>query len=61
MASKKVTIKGRGPELFGRGIDLLFGEAGDATPRAQPGMDLNGAAGPPASVAQVAVDASPAR
>jgi len=61
MASKKVTIKGRGPELFGRGIDLLFGEADDATPRAQPGRDLNGAAGPPADVAPVAVDASPAR
>lgn len=31
MASKKVTIKGRGPEIFGRGIDLLFGETtGDA-------------------------------
>ena len=27
MTSKKVTIKGRGPEMFGRGIDLLFGEA----------------------------------
>lgn len=29
MASKKTTIKGRGPELFGRGIDLLFGEVED--------------------------------
>ena len=29
MAGKKVTIKGRGPELFGRGIDLLFGETAD--------------------------------
>lgn len=27
MSSKKVTIKGRGSEMFGRGIDLLFGEA----------------------------------
>lgn len=27
MASKKATITGRGPELFGRGIDLLFGES----------------------------------
>jgi hypothetical protein len=43
MASKKVTIKGRGPELFGRGIDLLFGEDDDAGLRAQPDMDLNGA------------------
>lgn len=25
MASRKATIKGRGPELFGRGVDLLFG------------------------------------
>ncbi|HNU02909.1 MAG TPA: hypothetical protein PKL67_02000, partial [Anaerolineae bacterium] len=32
MASKKVTIKGRGPELFGRGIDLLFGEEADGQP-----------------------------
>ena len=56
MASKKVTIKGRGPEMFGRGIDLLFGETGDAGSRAQPGMDLNGA-----EAGQVAVAVDPAR
>ncbi len=32
MASKKVTIKGRGTEIFGRGIDLLFGEELDGQP-----------------------------
>lgn len=26
MAQAKATVKGRGPELFGRGIDLLFGD-----------------------------------
>ncbi len=32
MASKKVTIKGRGTEIFGRGVDLLFGEEVDDQP-----------------------------
>lgn len=35
MAGKKVTIKGRGPELFGRGIDLLFGETSDDVAQVQ--------------------------
>jgi hypothetical protein len=56
MASKKVTIKGRGPELFGRGIDLLFGEAGDVGSGALPGKDLNGA-----EAGQITVAADPAR
>lgn len=30
MASRKVTVKGKGPELFGRGVDLLFGDANGA-------------------------------
>ncbi len=36
MASKKTTIKGRGPEIFGRGIDLLFGEAQKARQGGRP-------------------------
>ncbi len=38
MTSKKVTIKGLGPEMFGRGIDLLFGDADEAAQR----QDANG-------------------
>lgn len=38
MASKKVTVKGIGPEMFGRGIDLLFGAADDLAQR----QDTNG-------------------
>lgn len=33
----KVTVKGRGPELFGRGIDLLFGDD-EAVRRAAPAL-----------------------
>ncbi len=40
MASKKVTIKGRGPELFGRGIDLLFGDAADDAQEPDPGFAI---------------------
>jgi hypothetical protein len=61
MASRKVTIKGRGPELFGRGIDLLFGEDGDVGSRAQPIVDLNGAARPPAEADLGAAAANLAR
>ena len=45
MSSKKVTIKGRGSEMFGRGIDLLFGEAGeDPAQRAEQANDSEPAA-----------------
>jgi hypothetical protein len=58
--AKKVTIKGRGPELFGRGIDLLFGDAGDNGAQ-QPAAGTNGTARRPAGVDLVSVAASPAR
>lgn len=52
MASKKVTIKGRGPEIFGRGIDLLFGEEQPAPAESEPALpNPNGVTGWPASVA----------
>lgn len=64
MTSKKVTIKGRGPEMFGRGIDLLFGDAesDDQQPNVngQP-ANLNPAAPWPDSVDPLAAAASPAR
>jgi hypothetical protein len=68
MASKKVTIKGRGPELFGRGIDLLFGDtAGDGeTELAGNGSfamrtELNGTSKELAFLDHFAVPADPAR
>lgn len=40
MAQAKATVKGRGPELFGRGIDLLFGDEELMPVRAPvPGVD----------------------
>lgn len=45
MASKKATITGRGPELFGRGIDLLFGEdSGNGQPNHSAGQPLTASA-----------------
>ena len=35
MTKTRPSVMGQGPELFGRGIDLLFGEA-DEIPPAQP-------------------------
>jgi hypothetical protein len=67
MASKKVTIKGRGPELFGRGIDLLFGEVGDDPPAPAADMptrklsDRNGATEPPIGITIPAGATAPAR
>ncbi len=62
MASKKVTIKGRGPELFGRGIDLLFGDDDNQRPYAngQP-SDLYPAAEWLTSVDVLAAAVNPAR
>ena len=67
MASKKTTIKGRGPEIFGRGIDLLFGEAEDGqTEEAErPGTlepaAAEGAPGWPANAVTTPASGDPAR
>lgn len=39
---KKATLRGRGPEFFGHGIDLLFGEEARATPGAEESIALSG-------------------
>ena len=68
MAGKKVTIKGRGPELFGRGIDLLFGETSSDVAQVQgedrlfaAPADLNGAAQALAQPDHFTASMSPAR
>lgn len=67
MASKKTTIKGRGPEIFGRGIDLLFGEAegGQTEEAARPGAlepaAAEGAPGWPANAVTTPASGDPAR
>lgn len=62
MASKKVTIKGRGPEIFGRGIDLLFGEDQPVPAESEPALpNPNGVTGWPVSAEPAPASAAYAR
>jgi hypothetical protein len=62
MASKKVTIKGRGPEIFGRGIDLLFGEDQPAPADSELALPHpNGVTGWPASAGSTPASTTYAR